>query len=172
MALPPLATTADLTLFGYPDDVPASVLERASARVRRYTRQDISPGTSTVELFGPPFRLPQRPVREVTAVTGTSSWTLHPAGVLEIAGCGPITVTYDHGFDELPDDLVELVCQIATRLHSTPDAIQTGARTEQAGGESVTWGVEAYAASTGLTTEEKSGLDKLFPKLPKTAILL
>src|SRR4051794_10422968 len=66
--LPPLITSADMSGYGY-DVVSDAVLARASTRVRRYTKQQITPGTSTVTLTGAgPWLLPQRPVNAVMAV--------------------------------------------------------------------------------------------------------
>lgn len=173
MALPPLATAEDLAEYGYPADA-ENLLARASARVRRYTGQLITAGTSTVELPGRPYRLLQAPVTAVTSVAAVPdgnalSYRLGAAGVLYVYGCdGPITVEYDHGYEILPDGLIELVCSIAARLASTPEGMLAGARTEQAGGESITWGTDAYSGATGLTSTEKAELDRLFPKLPFT----
>jgi hypothetical protein len=175
--LPPLATAADLAFYGY-EDVPDEILDRASARVRRYTGQQITAGTSTVELARAPYRLPQRPVTSVESVTRPDDdeeleFTLKSAGVLKVSGrCGPIVVDYSHGFAVLSDELIELVCAIASRLAKTPDALSLGHRTEQAGGESITYGAEAYAAVGGLTPGEQEALDGLFPRLPSTAVLL
>src|SRR5690606_17891848 len=144
MALPLLATAADLEDYGYaaiPDEVLHEMLLRASARVRRYTRQRITAGTSTVTLPSSPYKLPQRPVRAVNSVATAEGvplgYTLNAGGVIEVAGChdGPVVVDYDHGFETLPDELIELVCSIASRLASTPAGMHAGARTEQAGGE-------------------------------------
>jgi len=174
--LPDLATPADLTSYGYPD-VAGGFLARASARVRRHTRQQITAGTSTVALPSWPYRLPQRPVVEVVSVEtsdGTQlAYELSTSGVLKVRRHwgGPIHVTYDHGFDELPDELVELVCSIAARLSRTPDAVSSGATSEQAGGEAVAWGSDAWRGTTGLTAEEKAALDRLFPKVPATVAL-
>lgn len=176
--LPPLATADDCITYGYPllDD---AVLLRASTRVRRHTRQQITPDTTTTVLTGVgPWLLPQRPVVAVTEVLDSDGevvdpdlWTLSGQH-LETKVCPPLTVTFDHGYAELQDELVELVCAIATRLAAVPDAVAAGARTEQAGGETVTWGVEAFAGTVDLTTAEKTALNHLFPRYPRTAILL
>jgi hypothetical protein len=164
--LPPLATTTDLVTYGY-DTVADAFLYRASARVRRFTRQRITPGTSVVVLHGQgPWLLPERPVREIVSVLDDNGQAVEHTlnGPFLSAHCRtPITVSYDHGFLDLPDGLVELVCSIASRLAQTPSAVAMGARTEQAGSETVTWGAEAYAGTTGLTAEERNALRALFP---------
>ena len=178
MPLPPLVTAADLAFYGY-EEVPTEILDRVSARIRRYTGQQITAGTSTgVELPRAPYRLPQRPVTSVESVTRPDDdeeleFTLKAAGVLTVhRRCGLIVVDYSHGFTTLPDELVELAAGVASRLASTPDVLSAGARTEQAGGESITYGAEAYAAVSGLTPGEKEALDKMFPRLPNTVVLV
>ncbi|MGV9364520.1 hypothetical protein [Amycolatopsis sp. NPDC003731] len=175
MPLPPLATPADGVTYGYPEVSPA-LYARASVRVRSFVEQDITRATSTLTLSGcGPWYLPQRPVVAVTSVVNSvgdavafyvdGAWLYadprHPSGY-------PLTVTYTHGFDPVPDALVELVCAVATRMSSVPDAVASGVRTEQAGAEAVTWGVEAYNASSGLTSTEEARLRRMFPKLPRT----
>lgn len=176
MALPPLATAADLADFGYDEDIDDALLLRASVRVRRYTGQQITPGVSTVTLRASPYQLPQRPVQAVTSVTTEQGAPLPHRllawGVLEVPGCGgPIVVEYEHGYAELPEGLVELVCSIASRMANTPAGVHAGARTEQAGGESITWGSDAYGGTTGLTEAERSELDRLLPRPPRTTWL-
>lgn len=175
-ALPPLVTAADLTAYGY-DTVPDGLLARASARVRRYTRQQITPGTSTVTVTGDgPWLLPQRPVTAVVSVTdadgdAVSDYELRGQW-LHSSVCGPLEVAYEHGYDTLPDDLVELVCAIAARLGEMPGAVGAGARTEQSGGESVTWGVEAYTSASGLTRGEQAALNRIYPNRPRSVRLI
>lgn len=176
-ALPALATAADLTDYGY-DSVPAGMLDRASVRVRRYTGQQITAGSSVVTLPGPSYHLPQRPVNEVTSVQtldgGDVEYELCYGGYVRprFKRFHPIVVGYNHGYDTLPDAVIEVVCSVAARMSATPAAVGSGAQTEQAGGESVTWGSDAYAGTTGLTRAERKELDRLFPRIPKTVRLL
>lgn len=166
--LPPLVSASDFTDYGY-DPAAAAKANAASARVRRFTGQQITPGTSTVTLTGSgPWLMPQRPVVEIVDASA-GSWRLD--GQWLHAGCGPVTVTYLHGFDPLPDELVELVCSIASRLHGQSDAMAAGVRTEQAGGESVTWGADAWSGTTGLTRPEMEALRRIFPRYPRTTIM-
>jgi hypothetical protein len=116
-ALDPLITSADLDTYGY--TLPGTVDEdamiaRASSRLRRRVRQDITAGTTTaLRLDGPgPWLLPQRPVTAVTAVVNsggdtlaTTDWCLR-GPFLSVHSwawnrCtdGYVTVTYAHGFD-------------------------------------------------------------------------
>lgn len=189
--LPPLATPQDATLFGY--CVTAPQLARASARVRGFTKQQISLGTSTHIVIGQrKYLLPQRPVVEITEVKDHADFVL-PVSAYHLDGqflhlpvggtpwiangpCyggtkGAFRVTYDHGFEVLPDELIEVVCSIASRLTEQPEGLAAGARTEQAGGETVTWGTDAFAAVTDLTRAEKDVLRRIFPRLPRTVSL-
>lgn len=172
--LEPLVSSQDFTDYGY-DPAAVDKANAASARVRRFTGQQITPGTSTHTMAGSgPWLLPQRPVVEVTSVTdqygADVSWTLEGQW-LTTPHCGPVTVTYDHGRDPLPDELVELVCAIASRLHGMSDAMAAGVRSEAAGGESITWGADAWSGTTGLTRPEMEALRRLFPRYPRTTIL-
>lgn len=174
MPLPPLATPDDGETYGYPV-VAASWYARASVRVRSFAGQEITSSTSQTVVYGlGPWRLPQRPVTAVTAVadsTGAAVTYDVEGAWLEAARCGPLTVTYTHGFETVPDELVELVCAIAVRMSTVPDSVASGARTEQAGAEAITWGVEAFNASSGLTNGEESRLRAMFPKLPRTIVM-
>jgi|GEM_PF-3207658 len=180
-----LATTRDLILFGHDPATVAPLLDRASVRVRGFLRQQVTYGSSTVTLH-PPFRLPQRPVRSVESVTrggGAVAYELKGSGFLEIAGGLPVDVEYTHGFDDplatysyvgyeampLPDDLVEIVCSIASRIANSPAALGTGVVSEGAGGESVTWGADAYRGVAQLTAAEKGALMRVYPKVPTRA---
>lgn len=161
MALPPLATAADLAAAGATGSAEAMdlALRRASARVRRYTRQDITfVSDDTVELCGGErvLRLPQYPllvddghpltVVEVADFSGVE-WTAiedrdysrlgneltrgypwqaptrlmgwpwnRPQGVW----APKVRVTYSHGYDEVPDDIVDVVLDLATMNLSNP----------------------------------------------------
>lgn len=178
MMLPPIVTAEDMTRFGY-DEVTEATLLRASTRVRRYTGQQITPGESTIGLYGyGPWRLPQRPVTHIDAVLGKGGEPLDHSlwdrrgQTLYVKSCAPMGVIYSHGLDPVPDVLVDLVCQIASRIAATPSGLVAGVRTEQAGAETVTWGSDAYAASSGLTDEEKEALNSMFPRWPRTVQLV
>lgn len=161
MALPPLATAADLAAAGASGTAEAMdlALRRASARVRRYTRQDITfTADDTLELSGGErvLRLPQYPLVvddshpltvveiadfsgiEWTAIEGRDysrlgneltrgypwqapnrlmGWPWNrPQGVW----APKVRVTYSHGYDEVPDDIVDVVLDLATMNLSNP----------------------------------------------------
>jgi len=130
MALTPLATAADLTDRGIDTTNTARVtaqLAAASAAVRDAAGCAITLNTSTVK-FGTEvsrrIELPARPVRSVATVTldglpvtdyklrGSSLWREIP---WQARGDIPseLTVTFTHGYDAVPADVVDLVCALA-----------------------------------------------------------
>ena len=151
-------------------DVPASALRRASARIRGHLGQQISPGTSTIVGRGPVFRLPQRPVVAVSSVVDSAGAPVEyelAGSMLTVDSLDLVTVAYSHGYSELPDELVELVCQVATRLAASPDtALAAGVQTQGAGSFSVGYGWDAWKAQAGLTQGEKDTLARYWPSLP------
>ncbi|MFE0651053.1 hypothetical protein ACFVZH_20930 [Streptomyces sp. NPDC059534] len=161
MTLPPLATAADLVAAGATgtDAAMDMALRRASARVRKYTRQDITfVAGDTVELPGGErvLRLPQYPlvvsgshpltVVEVIDIGGTE-WTAledrdysrlgneltrgypwqastrlmgWPWNRAQGVWAPKVRVTYSHGYEEVPDDIVDVVLDLATMNLSNP----------------------------------------------------
>lgn len=165
MALPPLATAADLQNAGATgtDAALELALRRASARVRRYIRQDITlVEDDTIELPGGErvLRLPQYPLVVDVA---------HPLTVIEVADFSGITwtaienrdysrlgneltrgypwqapnrlmgwpwnraqgvwapkvqATYSHGYSEIPDDIVDVVLDLATMNLANPENLR------------------------------------------------
>lgn len=181
-ALTNLANQADATAFGY-GTITGGYFARASARIRGYTRQTITAGTSTILARAPIVQLPERPVTSVTSVTDVSDanstyllseneYTLRAGGVLEVPNYGGnLEIVYEHGFATLPDELLELVCQVASRMSATPDAVASGAVQETGGSESVSYGLAAFNATSDLTDGEKRVLDRIFPKLAGVVVL-
>ncbi len=140
--LAPFATAADLRI-GRPLTeaeeeqanrllADASHLIRMTAGYQQITRVD----HDTVTLRGSGtavLKLPQRPVRDVTAVAGlTSTWWKWDGGDLltRYDGCtwdGPVTVTYSHGFDT--DDIayqvaVSVACDAVKRVLLNPELVK------------------------------------------------
>ena len=103
-----------------------ALIADASAEVRAYTGQLITAGTSTVTLPVTSGRvnLPQRPVVDVLAINGEPVDDPDLAGpVLRgVYGC-EVTVTYQHGYDEVPGDIVSVVAAMVLRgLATQPGA--------------------------------------------------
>lgn len=139
-------------------DLAQRLLDKVTALVQGRARQTIAAvAADTVTLVGrgdPYILLPQVPVTDVTAVTvdGTAltsnSWRWYRDGRLYVstassANVAPgwtadvqVQVTYDHGYDPVPDELRELVLDIAGRLWRQPD---TGLAALTLGDYSVTY---------------------------------
>ena len=165
MALPPLATAADLAAAGatVTGSAAALALRRASARVRRYARQDftlVEGDTITLAGGGRVLSLPQRPlvvdathpltVTELSGMTGIEleciegrdftrlgaeltrgepwyqptrlmGWPWNrPSGVW----APQVRVTYSHGYTEVPDDVVDIVLDLAVMNLANPQALR------------------------------------------------
>jgi len=166
VALPPLATAADLAAAGATGTTAAIelALRRASARVRRYTGQDISfVANDTIEIpgGGRVLQVPQRPLvvddtypltvvevaefggTDFTAVEGRDftrlgneltrgypwqastrlmGWPFNrPQGVW----APKVRLTCSHGYTEIPDDIVDIVVDLATMNLSNPENLRT-----------------------------------------------
>lgn len=144
MALAPLATVADLSALGIDTTNSAlvdSLLTSVSAAVRDAAGVPISRTISTVTMWTEASRrieLPARPVHSVTDVTldgepvtdyvvrgsslwRTCLWQAHNAIP------GELTLTFDHGLDEVPADIVKMVCTfVAAGLNEVEEGIGEG----------------------------------------------
>lgn len=168
MALPSLATAADLAAAGATVAGPAATmaLRRASARVRKYTRQAftfVENETITLPGGGRTLMMPQRPlivdashplaVTELSGMTGIEleciegrdytrlgseltrgepwyqptrlmGWPwLRPSGVW----APQVRVTYSHGYTEIPDDVVDVVLDLAVMNLANPQNLRSEA---------------------------------------------
>jgi hypothetical protein len=167
-------TPTDCAVFGY-EDLPEWAILRAWTRIKSYTRQQIIAGSSSIALDFP-YRLPQRPVRSITSVTQDGAdvtYALKGGGFLALTDTtGSVDVIYEHGYDALPPELVEIVASVANRMTVSPDSLAQGVRSEAVGQESVTWGADAYSGTTDLTSAEKGVLDRIFAlKMPSVAAM-
>jgi hypothetical protein len=178
-----LADQDDATAFGY-GTIDSTLFARASARVRGYVRQQITAGESTLVVRGPIVVLPERPVVEIVSIVDrdgdpdhphtlqSDEWAVRPGSVLETPRYGGnLEVTYRHGFSQLPDELVEVVCSVASRLANVNPAAASGVQQETGGSESVSYGFDSYNAISDLSTGEKRVLDRLFPKRASVVVL-
>lgn len=181
-ALSALADQTAATSYGY-GTIASGMFARASARVRGYTRQTISAATSTVTARGPVVSLPQLPVNTITSVTDvsdpdapvvltTDDYQLRAGGVLEVPNYGGnLEIVYTHGWATLPDELIELVCAVASRMANSNAAAASGVQQETGGSESVTFGFDSYNAIAELTTGEKRMLDRIFPSRASVVVM-
>lgn len=176
MALAALATVADLAQRGVTvevgeNDIAGVYLGVASAAVRDAAGVPISQITSTVTVEGVRsqwLRLPGPPITAVASVTldgvVITDWRLRSSILWRELGWSPdtepstVTVTYTHGLPELPADIVDLVCRLAT---AALVALRSGAageglaatgtiRQESLGDYSVTYGADGRVSEMEL----------------------
>jgi hypothetical protein len=136
-----LASLTDLELVaGFtPDAARATrLLEMASAAVRRYTGRSfeyVADDEVVVRTNADcRLRLPNGPVSALTAINGPvgdDATDLEDVDLLTVDAlgfvsgtftCGGYTVTYTHGYDPIPDDVIDVVCQIAAHRLAGPSS--------------------------------------------------
>ncbi|MGW5037280.1 hypothetical protein ACWEQK_03950 [Streptomyces parvulus] len=120
-----------------------------SAIVRAEARQHFTRGTNTVTLYPADdgmVRLPQRPVVSISAVQRDGEpipyWQVC-AESFRVGGYGPVSVTFTHGYQETPGDVLAVVLTAAQRVLSNPNDL----RQETVGAVSVTYAAETIGAS-------------------------
>ena len=154
MALPPLATVEQLAGWMQvdPDTLPASAastLDMVSAIIRKEARNNFQRRTTTLERWPADgyVTLPLRPVVSVDAVTREGrpeSYTWNGfTERLYVSGCAPVSVTFTHGYAEVPSDVVAVALTAAQRVLSNPNDL----RQETVGAVSVTYAAETIGAS-------------------------
>lgn len=181
-----LASTDDLearlgrSLTGSEVDRAEALIAGASARVRTYTGQTftlVEDDTVQVKVRNGIARLPQRPVVDVTAVETLEGSTLlytwlnddrvkvgtdgiDYSWVFESwsGSLSEVTITYSHGYETVPADVVDVVCQMVGRAMTRP-ADETGLTQESIAGYSYSVGAASAAGSMGMLADEKAALD-------------
>lgn len=162
------------------DDRAAAVLADAIAAVQSYTGQQIAEGTSTVvvPVNRGSVRLAQIPVQSVDDVQtlegapidfgfdGIRTITLAsdraiPRFDLEPFRSPPktIRVTYTHGFDPIPDDILAVVFQVAGRAYGV-NPLDTGINQETLGSYNYSTGSAASSGALGFLLPERMVLDR------------
>lgn len=148
MALPAFATAAELAAATQRSDLdPAAAdlaLASASAVIRSWTRQSISRIEDDVVslrvLADDELVLPQRPVVSVSQVQVNNltlvDWVLSGERLLRTGGwrCLPgtssypspglVTVTYTHGWDEIPDEVRAVCLDLASMTLTNPGGLR------------------------------------------------
>jgi hypothetical protein len=177
--LPALATVQDATDYGYtlPPATADALLSRASTRVRRAAGQPITASTSTVQLKvdDDGLTLPAPPVTAVTAVAQINDDDTTTALIrgtewfwdgerLTFASClvTRAQITYTHGYQTIPDDIVELVCEIANRLGAVPADVEGLLRQRSIDDYAETFATEAIAAAGDLLPSELGVIARIF----------
>jgi len=150
------------------------LLELATGAIQRFTRQTIELVENDVAVLHGTWSaglvLPQVPVVSVSALTldvegvatADTDWVFDGQRTLwRDAGCSwggdtqKITVTYSHGWEEIPAEVRAVCLQIAARSYRNP----AGVSAESVGQYSVTYGSGAQGIS--LTPDEKTMLRSL-----------
>lgn len=181
--MPSLATLDDLEArigtLSDPERAQA-VLDDVSAVVRAYTGQQFTQEETTVRLRARNggVKLPQGPVTEVASIEnvdgGTVEFTWDAGGFVSLAGFDAlrsfevepyrtnraiwIDVTYTHGYETVPADIVAVVCQMAGRAYGRT-ADTTGVTQESIAGYSYSVGAAAAAGPMGMLADERRVLD-------------
>lgn len=180
-----LAAVSDLearlgrTLSGTELSRATALLDDASAAVRGYTGQELTAGTSTnkrLRARGGVVTLPQRPVTAVTSVTDTDGNAVgYTWDGWDRLGVVPeleaVLVTYNHGYDTVPDVIVAVVCQVAGRALGTPPD-GSGFTQETIGGYSYTIGGTAAAGALGLLPAELEALETFQRRASRSRITM
>lgn len=146
-----------------------ALLADASAAVRSYTGQQFTreSTTSRLRVAGRSLRLPQRPVIGVSAVADVDgndvSFSWYAGEVLGIDSLayptgGWVDVTYEHGYEEVPADVVAVVCNVALRAFGVA-AGQSGLASETIGTYSYSIGGAAASGPLGMLADERQVLD-------------
>lgn len=163
-----------------------ALLARASRAVRVYTGQYIEQVTDDeVTVIPDPYgnlRLPQWPVTDVASVTvngdeiDPTSYVWNRQGVIRqhtlnsfeingtpIAWRTPVVVTYTHGYEEIPDDIIGVVADLVAGRLLSP-AGSGAVKAAQVDDVRVEYDVATATASVDLTDDQKTILDRY--KLP------
>ncbi|MEV7422867.1 hypothetical protein [Streptomyces sp. NPDC091212] len=177
--LPPLATPADAVAYDYPlpDARATGLLARASARVRRAAGRGALTAETTVVMLPVSrgaVKLPGPPILSISRVRAPAEgesmadipWEWPGEETLYLPRCltDRAEVTYRHGFEVLPDGLVELVCQIAYRLSQQPSQGEGMLRTAAVDDASFTYASEQIAAAGDLMPGELGALKAVLGK--------
>jgi hypothetical protein len=186
VALPPLATVAQLEArLGHPvDEVRAAALiEDASAVVRNYTRQMISyvqDDKIALRYSRGRVTLPERPAFQPTQVERADGSGVIPpvswwwSGLNEVEfynstliANGPyyrhamrsVIVTYSHGYQDIPADIVAVVCQVVGRVIDSAVS-SPGLRSEAIDDYKADLGGGLSSGTIALVPEEMHVLDR------------
>lgn len=180
----PLASSDDLaarlgvTFSGDEADRAEALLADASALVRNYTQQNITRVTDDTALLEATTEtllyLPQRPVISVAAVSvagaalAVGDWIVQGDAIYRHFGWGrsrgasgrwnqpdTVTVTYTHGYDAVPGDIVRVVCKLAQASWLNRE----GYRSASVGGISITLDTSTVGVGA-LGPDDKQVLDR------------
>lgn len=164
------------------------LLDRAANRIRAYTGQTFDKATTTDVLrsLGSVVKLPQLPVISIDGVRiidylGTSYpvpvfgfdqidridlatygvvLNLPEAISLDGLWSGTVDVTYTHGYDPVPAEIVDLNAELVARVYNSPAGEQTGIRSQGVGPYSIGYDPATGGGVMSLTPDDKAMLDR------------
>jgi hypothetical protein len=169
-----------------------ALISDASAAVRRFTKQSFTVATSTLRIrpIGNRIRLPKKPVLSVTSVgfiiannavavnfpgwywdgsdeiwlmTGGTIVNLAEELTFALEWQTPVAeVVWTHGYTQVPDDVVGVICSMVTRLITAPGL--GGVISESVGEYSYRLSDTAAQGPMALTTAEKDILHGYRPR--------
>lgn len=155
------------------------LLDDATSTVVAYTGQQFVRATTEVTVRVPRsrwLRLGQLPVHSVDAVEDLNGnvLTFEFDGIDRVriprnldsfeyvpwtSPIRTVKVTYDHGFDVIPPEIVAVVCQVAGRAYGVR-ADDTGINQETLGAYNYSTGAAASSGALGLLLPERAVLDR------------
>ena len=137
-------------------------LELASGYVQAYTGQSFVYSATTTVVLRPRGRivlLPELPVLSVSAVSvdgaEVEDWVLEPDGIIRFvtSPANLVTVSYSHGWQTVPADVVAVVAQMAAGMVNAPsDNVRSQAID--------TFSVSYFEASSAISGEHRQILDR------------
>jgi len=156
-----------------------AILDDVSAVIRSYTGQqfDRAETTDRLKVRGGKVTLPQLPVVAVDTVVNMDGNAVahrwYAGATVELLLSVPdewawepyritpswVDVTYTHGYDEVPADIVAVVCQVALRAFGT-DATAAGVVQESIDDYSYRVGTIAASGPAGLMADERAVLNR------------
>ena len=181
------ATPAELSaytkgLISPTDERSQPLLDGATEAIKRYCGWNIAPAESltvTLDGGGTTLYLPSLKVNSLTSITiageaqplDAFEWSRRTGNVRRTQGyCfpevwGSIVVVFNSGYATVPEDVKEVVLQVASVALSSP----TGATREQAGQVSMAWATTAPGVSGGLSLLDRDLAVINSYRLPKEA---
>lgn len=152
-----------------------ALVQDASAAVRSEAGgQLISRAQSTIRAtIWNRYALPQHPVVSIASITQYDTgdpityvwdglntvifWGWPNRFDINLTGWFPpvANITYTHGYDPVPDDIVAVVAQMAGRAYGLP-ATESGINQESLGAYSVSYGTAAASGGVGMLPDERT----------------
>jgi hypothetical protein len=145
-----------------------ALLTDASALVVGYTGQQFLTGTSTslLQVKLGKIRMPQRPVTAVDSVETLSGepvsfdWDNYQNLYVDTANYSQVVVTYEHGEDSAPADVIAVVAGLALRTFQVSPEAAMGVTQQATGPFSVTYAAWAVGGQVVLSPTDRAILDR------------